>query len=93
VFRRCSACHQVEPGANATGPYLHGVVGREIDTAVGFEYSGALEQSADVWTPENLYAFLVRPSEWAPGTTMGFAGLSDSQDRADVIAYMDSLDD
>ena len=93
VFRKCTACHKVEQGANATGPYLYGVVGRPIDSAEGFAYSGALEASADVWTPENLYAFLEDPKGWAPGTTMGFAGLNKSEDRADVIAYLDSLDD
>lgn len=93
VFRKCTACHKAEQGANATGPYLYGVVGRPIDTAEGFAYSGALEASADVWTPENLYAFLENPKGWAPGTTMGFAGLNKSEDRADVIAYLDSLDD
>jgi cytochrome c len=92
VFRKCTACHKAEQGANAVGPYLYGVVGRDIDAAEGFQYSGALEQSADVWTPENLYAFLEDPSGWAPGTTMGFAGLNKSEDRADVIAYLDSLD-
>jgi len=93
VFRKCSACHKVEPGANATGPYLHGVVGRNIDAADGFAYSGALEEVAEVWTSENLNAFLEAPTSWAPGTTMGFAGLSDPEERADVIAYLDSLDD
>ncbi|WP_267167194.1 c-type cytochrome [Sulfitobacter sp. F26169L] len=93
VFRKCTACHKVEEGANATGPYLYGVVGRNIDAVEGFEYSGALEQSADVWTPENLSAFLEKPSAWAPGTTMGFAGLKKPEDRAAVIAYLDSLDE
>lgn len=93
VFRKCTACHKVEAGVNATGPYLHGVVGRGIDMANGFEYSGALEEVAEVWTPENLDAFLKKPNTWAPGTTMGFAGLNKPQDRADVIAYLDSLDD
>ena len=92
VFRKCTACHKVEAGANATGPYLYGVVGRDIDAAQGFAYSGALEAVAEVWTPENLYAFLEDPKGWAPGTTMGFAGLNKSEDRADVIAYLDSLD-
>ena len=93
VFRKCTACHKVEQGENATGPYMYGVVGRAIGSAVGFEYSGALEEVAEVWTPGNLYAFLEKPNTWAPGTTMGFAGLSKSEDRADVIAYLDSLDD
>ena len=93
VFRKCTACHKVEAGANATGPYLYGVVGRNIDAAEGFAYSGSLEAVAEVWTPENLYAFLEDPKGWAPGTTMGFAGLNKSEDRANVIAYLDSLDD
>jgi len=94
VFRKCNACHKVAQGENAVGPYLYGVVGREIDSAEGFNaYSGSLEASADVWTPENLNAFLENPSGWAPGTTMGFAGLKKVEDRADVIAYLDSLDE
>lgn len=91
-FNKCAACHKLEQGANGTGPYLHGVVGREVDAAQGFGYSGALEQVADVWTPENLFAFLENPRGYAPGTTMAFAGLKDPQDRADLIAYLDSID-
>ena len=93
IFKKCSACHKVEKGANATGPYLHGVVGRAIDSAEGFGYSGALEQIGADWTPENLYKFLENPKKAAPGTSMSFSGLKKSSDRADVIAYLDSLDD
>ncbi|MEQ6201990.1 c-type cytochrome [Sulfitobacter sp. HNIBRBA2951] len=93
VFRKCTACHKVEAGANAAGPYLYGVVGRNVAAAEGFEYSGSLAAQADVWTPETLNAFLEKPSTWAPGTTMGFAGLGKPEDRANVIAYLDSLDD
>ena len=92
VFRKCTACHKVEQGANATGPYLYGVVGRDIAVADGFEYSASLAGKGEAWTPENLSGFLEKPSAWAPGTTMGFAGLNKPQDRADVIAYLDSLD-
>ncbi|WP_223423651.1 c-type cytochrome [Tateyamaria pelophila] len=94
VFRKCSACHKAEAGANATGPYLHGVVGRAVDSATGFtSYSGALEEVAEVWTPENLNEFLINPKGYAPGTSMGFNGLPKVEDRANVIAYLDSLDD
>ncbi len=94
VFRKCSACHKVEAGANGTGPYLHGVVGRDIAAdSVGFGYSGALAGIDGDWTPEALNAFLEKPKDWAPGTTMGFAGLKKIEDRANVIAYLDSLDD
>ncbi|MBA97570.1 c-type cytochrome [Sulfitobacter sp.] len=91
VFRKCSACHKIVDGENAVGPYLHGVVGRKVDTAVGYNYSGALEKVVDVWTPENLSHFLEKPAAFAPGTKMGFAGLSKIEDRANVIAYLESL--
>lgn len=94
VFKKCSSCHKVEAGENATGPYLHGVVGREIAAASGFgSYSTALADVEGDWTPEELNAFLKDPKGYAPGTTMGFAGLKKVEDRADVIAYLDSLDD
>ena len=93
VFRKSSACHKVEQGANATGPYLYGVVGRPVDSAEGFtSYSGALEQVVEVWTPEALNGFLENPKGYAPGTSMGFNGLPKVEDRANVIAYLDSLD-
>jgi cytochrome c len=92
VFKKCSACHKVEAGANAVGPYLYGVVGRPVDAADDFGYSGALEAVAEEWTPENLNAFLTSPKKFAPGTTMGFAGLKKIDDRVNVIAYLDSLD-
>ncbi len=92
VFRRCSACHKVEDGANGVGPHLYGVVDREVGSVAGFNsYSGALEQVADVWSAENLNGFLEDPAGYAPGTTMGFAGLGSVEDRANVIAYLDSL--
>ena len=93
VFRQCSACHKLEAGANAVGPYLHGVVGRDIGAAEGYaSYSGALSEAADVWTPENLNAFLEAPRQWAPGTSMAYNGLRDVEDRANLIAYLDSVD-
>lgn len=91
VWSKCRACHQLEVGANATGPYLHGVVGREIGAVDGFNYSGALSEQADVWSPENLYAFLEDPQEWAPGTSMSYAGLDAWEDRVNLIAYLETF--
>ncbi|MBT9386391.1 cytochrome c family protein [Pseudooceanicola sp. CBS1P-1] len=90
VFSKCKACHKVD-GNNATGPHLDGVVGRAVDTAEGFNYSGALEAKFDTWTPEHLNTFLTNPKEAAPGTKMTFAGLKKAEDRANVIAYLQSL--
>ncbi len=93
VFRQCSACHKAEDGANGVGPHLYGVVGREVGAADGYSnYSGALSEVADVWTPENLNGFLENPREYAPGTSMGYNGLRSVEDRANLIAYLDSLD-
>lgn len=89
VFAKCKACHKVD-GSNGTGPYLNGVVGRPVGAVDGFSYSGALsETGAEAWTPENLFAFLENPKSWAPGTSMGFAGLRKAEDRAAVIAWLD----
>ncbi|SLN64653.1 Cytochrome c-552 [Roseovarius gaetbuli] len=92
VFGKCKACHKLEKGENATGPYLYDVVGRNVDAAEGFGYSGALEAVAEVWTPKNLYDFLENPKGYAPGTTMGFAGLKKPEDRVNLIAYLDEVD-
>jgi cytochrome c len=92
VWGQCRACHQLDDGANAVGPHLYGVVGREIGAAQGFNYSGALSEQADVWTPENLFNFLENPSGWAPGTSMSYRGLADPEDRANLIAFLDQTD-
>lgn len=88
VFGKCRACHNLD-GSNAVGPYLNGVVGRDVGSVDGFSYSGALSEAADVWTPENLYNFLENPSGWAPGTSMGYAGLKSQDDRVNLIAYLE----
>ena len=90
VFRKCSACHKVDD-TDGVGPHLNGVVGRNIAAVDGFGYSGALAGIDGDWTAENLYGFLLNPKGWAPGTSMGFAGLKKADDKANVIAYLASL--
>lgn len=89
VFRKCQACHKVEDGANGTGPHLYGVVGRDVGAVAGFNYSGALSEVAEVWSPENLNAFLENPKGYASGTSMNFSGLPSIEDRANLIAWLD----
>lgn len=90
VFGKCKACHKID-GTNATGPHLDGVVNRAVDAVDGYAYSGALEAVFDTWTPEHLNTFLENPKGSAPGTKMSFAGLKKAQDRADLVAYLQSL--
>ncbi|PID40831.1 MAG: cytochrome c family protein [Rhodobacterales bacterium] len=92
VFGKCKACHKLDDGAHATGPSLYGVVGRPIGGTDFGGYSGKLEQAGAAWDAETLNVFLTSPKKAAPGTTMSFAGLKKEKDRANLIAYLDSLD-
>ena len=92
VFRQCSACHKLEDGANGTGPHLYAVVGREVGAVDSYgAYSGALNEVAEVWTVEVLNEFLENPSQYAPGTSMAYRGVKKVEDRANLIAYLDSI--
>lgn len=92
LWRACSACHQQAEGENGVGPYLHGIVGRQVASAQGFGYSGALAEVVDVWTPEELNLFLENPRGYAPGTAMSYNGMRKIEDRANLIAYLATLD-
>jgi cytochrome c2 len=91
LYRRCQACHKLEDGANGVGPHLYGVVGRDIASADGFNYSDALKGLDGAWTLDQLSAWIENPREFAPGNRMGFAGLKDEQDRADLMAYLQTV--
>lgn len=88
VFVQCQSCHAIEEGVNKIGPSLAGVVGREASKVAGYSYSKANHDSGITWTPEKLFQYLEKPQRVVPGTKMAFAGLSKGQDRADVIAYL-----
>ena len=47
--------------------------------------------SADIWTPEAMNTFLTNPKGVVKGTKMTFVGLAKIEDRANVIAYLASL--
>ena len=88
AFITCKTCHAIEAGINKIGPSLNGVVGRKASTVAGFTYSTANHNSGITWTPEKLFQYLENPQRAVPGTKMAFAGISDPQKRADVIAYL-----
>lgn len=88
LWRQCSACHALEPGKNGTGPSLHGIVDRAKGASDGYAYSSVLAGMGGEWTPEKLSNFIANPREYAPGTKMGYAGMKDIADRANLIAYL-----
>lgn len=92
VFKKCRACHDVGPTAkNKVGPLLNGIVGRKAGTIDGFSYSEANKKAGTsglVWSEEVMFKYLENPLSFMPGTKMAFAGLKDTEDRKDVIAYL-----
>ena len=90
VFGKCKACHKVD-GTNITGPHLDGVVGRVVASVADFGYSDGMKAHGGDWTPEALETFLTNPKGVVPGTKMSFAGLPKVEDRANLIAYLQSL--
>ncbi|WP_338023241.1 cytochrome c family protein [Aliiroseovarius subalbicans] len=91
VFKKCAACHKLEDGANGTGPHLYAVVGRAIAGIDGFGYSDVVAGLGGNWGPEELNGFLESPKGYAPGTKMAFKGLSKITDRANLIAYLQTI--
>ncbi len=91
LFRACGSCHKLEDGANAVGPHLYDLVGRDIAAVDGFAYSDALASLEGAWTPEELSAFLENPAGYAAGTKMSYRGMADVEDRANLIAYLDTI--
>jgi cytochrome c len=88
VFARCAACHDLNTGAVRMGPSLKGIMGRKAGSVANFGYSGAMKSKGVTWAPDTLDAFLAAPMKYVPGTRMAFAGISNPQERADVIAYL-----
>ena len=97
TFKQCASCHSNEKGgANKVGPALWNVVGRQKGQQPGFAYSNALKAVAakgEKWDFETVDKFVEAPKGYIPGTTMSFAGISNPKTRADLIAYLSTLND
>jgi cytochrome c len=93
--KACLSCHNFQKGGpnGAAGPNLYGIVGRTRASAPGFAYSDAMKAKGGEWTVDDLNKFLTTPKEFVPGTKMIFPGFSKGSQRADVIAYLNSLAD
>lgn len=93
--RKCQSCHNFGEGEpNKQGPHLYDVVMRAEGSVPDFAYSDAMKAhnaAGDVWTYENLNHFLAKPSDYAPGTKMNFAGIRTAEERADLLAYLQTL--
>ncbi len=86
IYARCAGCHAL--AYDRTGPRHCGIIGRQAGSLPGFAYSDAMKRSGIVWNAQTLDRFLADPAKTVPGTTMGYAGVKDPDERADLIAFL-----
>ncbi|MBO1324177.1 cytochrome c family protein [Acetobacter sp. TBRC 12305] len=93
VEQVCGGCHALRPGmGDSVGPLLYGVFGRPVASAPDYAYSPALKRHAGTtWTAQALSDWLSAPDRFAPGTRMSFPGIADAGQRADIIAFLQTL--
>jgi cytochrome c len=93
--RVCAACHSFDKGgASKVGPNLYGIVNNVHAHMEGFSYSDAMKALHDKkWTYAELNHYLYNPKENVPGNKMAFAGIKNTQDRANLIAWLRTLAD
>lgn len=92
--QQCYTCHTIDKGgANKVGPNQWDIVGRKKASHEGFSYSSALQAKGGEWTYEDINHMIFKPQGFVRGTKMAFAGLPKEQDRADLIAYLRTMND
>lgn len=94
LIKKCTSCHTFDAGGkNGVGPNQFGLVGSPIAHKSDFAYSDALKalHGKKTWTPQELSDFLNNPKKYAPGNKMAFAGMKKPEDRANLIAYLQTL--
>jgi cytochrome c len=91
LYEECKGCHALPD--NIVGPRHCGVIGRRAGSVPDFEYSDVMKRSKIVWTDAKLDAFLTSPISYMSGTNMGYAGLFDANERADLIAFLHQIND
>lgn len=90
VFQACAACHALGPeDGRRAGPTLHGIFGRRIGTAEGYDFSPALQEMGIVWTPETVAELFEQgPSRYTPGTRMPEQRIVSAADRAALVEFL-----
>jgi cytochrome c len=88
VFDQCAACHSLGEPGDFEGPVLKGVFGRKAGSVEDYRYSAAMKRSDVTWDAASLDKYVTDPQAFIPGNRMAFAGISDKNQRDDLIAYL-----
>ncbi|HVF36404.1 MAG TPA: c-type cytochrome [Sphingomicrobium sp.] len=89
-FKKCAACHTIDAGGAAgIGPGLFGIMGKPV-AGGSFAYSADLKAVGGSWDWDKMSAWIAAPKKLAPGTKMSFPGMGNPQDRADLLAFLNS---
>ena len=92
IFKaQCGICHSVAAGVNGIGPTLFGVVGHSAGGVPGFQYTADHKKLGVTWDAATLDKYLTNPRAMVPDTSMVYAGLKDDAERADLVAYLETL--
>jgi cytochrome c len=93
IAKVCVQCHTFNKGgANKIGPNLWDITEENMAAVPNYQFSAAMEaHKGEKWDPDKLNQWLWKPQSLIKGTKMTFAGLPKAEDRADVIAYLDTL--
>ncbi|MDP9164282.1 MAG: cytochrome c family protein [Pseudomonadota bacterium] len=95
IFKKCQSCHNaVKGGPAGIGPNLWGVIGGPHAHMAGFAYSDAMSATkGKTWDFDGINAWLTNPKAYIAGNKMSFAGLGKPEERAEVIAYLNTQSD
>ena len=92
--QQCFTCHTVDKGGpNKVGPNQWNLVGRKKASEPGFSYSSGMQAMGGTWSYEDINLMIFKPLAYVKGTKMAFVGVPKEQDRADIIAYLKTMND
>jgi cytochrome c len=93
LIKKCTSCHTFDKGGkNGVGPNQWGMFGNHFGHKDDYTYSAAIMAAKDKkMDAQGLSDFLTNPKKAIPGNKMSFAGISNPQDRANLIAYLSTL--
>lgn len=91
LAQSCTACHSLNRNSLGVGPHLKAIVGRQVASVDGYDYSDALKAQNFRWDEERIQRFIMNPTGTYPGTKMAYGDLS-PEEASDIVEYLRSLD-